>query len=164
MAIRRGVITLLTAILAVFTIVMTATLAQAATFHPVKNWGNNKCLDVATQNNYLVQLWKCSNAAEQQWWTTDLGGGAIALRNNRTQGCLGVDGHSTAAQARVVSQPCGTVSTSWRIIFNNFGGQQLRNENSQLCLDLQENAATTRTIDRRCKNEPDQHCNIRSCR
>ena len=117
--------------------------AQAASGVPIRNFGNRKCLDVATQNNYVVQLWSCNGQSQQQWaenWT----GSTLQMANQRVAGkCLGVEGNATFDGARVVVQPCGFASTNWTVSFaNNTGSgwhEQLLNTNSGRCLDLLDN-------------------------
>jgi hypothetical protein len=133
------------------TTVISAGTAQAAGAHQIPNYGNRKCMDVATQNNYLVQLWSCNGKSQQQWaesWT----GSNLSMVNQRTGQCLGVDGNAQWQGARVVVLPCGNPSTAWSLVYaNNTGSgwhQQLRNANTaNECLDLlDDNSANGTTI------------------
>jgi hypothetical protein len=149
---RRGMFALVTVLTAVIGMVLAAMPAQADTFEDLPNYGNRKCLDVQTQNDYFVQLWNCTGHAEQHWSTTWISGTDLTLRltNQRTGSCLGVDGDSTIQMARVVSAPCGSVSTVWINNYannENFDGwhQQLKNQHSGLCLDLQWNNSANGT-------------------
>jgi Ricin-type beta-trefoil lectin domain len=128
--------------------------AQAVSFAPFRNYGNRKCVDVATENATQVQLWNCTGGAEQQWQTDWVDGANLNLQltNQWTGGCLGVEGGATSAQARVVSAACGQPSTIWHNNYafndtrpNHAWHQQLKNVNSGLCLDLQFNNSANGT-------------------
>jgi Ricin-type beta-trefoil lectin domain-like len=141
-------ITLLLAAAATVGLAVVAAPASAVQFEQLPNYGNRKCLDVAAENNRLVQLYTCGNSGnqQQQWLETltDPTNNRWTFTNQRTGQCLQVENNSLAAQARVVVDWCGNASASWHILFafNNGSGwhQQLQNVNSGLCLDLQWNS------------------------
>ena len=152
---RRSMIALLSAVL-LATLAMTAigTPAQASSFRQIPNYGNGKCIDVATEDWSTVQLWHCSGGPEQQWAETWLSGGDglnLMLVDKMTGTCLGVRDDSTEVGAPVQAVGCVSASTVWH---NDYASnehadgwhQQLRNVNSGLCLDLYFNRSADGTI------------------
>ncbi|MEO6082128.1 MAG: RICIN domain-containing protein [Umezawaea sp.] len=151
---KRRLMMLLTTLLATVAAMGVAAPAQAASFGSFPNYGNRKCVDVATENATLVQLENCNGQQQQQWLTVWVAGGDLNLQmiNQWTGGCLGVDGDATFAQARVISTPCGRPSSIWHNNYafndtrpNHAWHQQLKNVNSGLCLDLQWNSSANGT-------------------
>jgi hypothetical protein len=60
-------VSLLAVVLALLAIVAVGAPAQAATYHGMKMWGTNTCLDEAKQNKAIVQSWHCDGGPEQHW-------------------------------------------------------------------------------------------------
>lgn len=144
----RAVLLALAAVTAALFSGIAATPAQAAGAHPILNYGNRKCLDVATQNNVSVQLWSCNGQSQQQW-TEQWSGSTLSIVNSRTGNCLGVWGNAWWDGARVVVLPCNNWSTVWTVsyAYNSGDGwhQQLLNTNSGRCLDLLNNNSANGT-------------------
>ncbi|MBO2455170.1 RICIN domain-containing protein [Actinomadura barringtoniae] len=58
----------LAAVPASLAVVVTGAPAQAEELKEFHTWaGTRKCLDVVTQNNTTVKIWRCSGADEQKW-------------------------------------------------------------------------------------------------
>jgi hypothetical protein len=147
----RGLVGMFTALLLVAVAVgVTGSPAYAKAHHvtEIQNDGNGKCLDVATQNNYIVQLWNCTNAPEQNWIygePTIIGGVQyIQLINWRNDTCLDVAGGSLDAWVPVVVNPCVAAdshpaadSQLWAPMYAGSPTiSTLVNRHSGLCLDL----------------------------
>ncbi len=149
---KRGMLVLLfTTLLAVLAAGAVASPAQAATtYKQITNNGNSKCIDVATQNNYTVQLWSC-NGGSQQKWSEGYINPYFNFVNQRTGKCLDVAGSGVGAVA-VVNTCNANYSQLWQVIFadNPAGGhgwyQQLQNAGSGLCLDLYNNSSSNGTV------------------
>ena len=148
---RRGPLVLLTAVLAVLAVMVAGAPAYATTtYQQITNDANRKCIDVATQNNYTVQLWSCNGQSQQKWSEGDIGY-AFVFANQRTGACLDVAGHATNAGVPVVMATCSASwFQQWRVVYANNGShgwyQQLQNVGSGLCLDLYNNSSTNGTI------------------
>jgi hypothetical protein len=121
--------------------------ARAHHVTEIQNDGNGKCLDVATQNNYIVQLWNCTNAPEQNWIYGDPilieGVRYIQIVNWRNSTCLDVAGGSRDAWVPVVVNPCVAIdmatdsSQLWAPMYAGSPAiSTLVNRHSGLCLDL----------------------------
>jgi hypothetical protein len=91
---------------------------------------SGKCLDItgqATANATPIQLWTCTQAANQAWSTT---GGVLS--NPASGKCLDVAAASTANGAAVQLYDCnGTGAQQWTIAANG----EIVNPNSGKCLD-----------------------------
>ena len=91
---------------------------------------SGKCLDItgqATANATPIQLWTCTQAANQAWSAT---GGVIA--NPASGKCLDVAAASTANGAAVQLYDCnGTGAQQWTVAANG----EIVNPNSGKCLD-----------------------------
>lgn len=118
----------------------------------IKNDGNRKCLDVRTEDNYLVQLFDCHGTTNQQWIYGDpqnIGGLLyIQIINWRNSGCLEPAGGSRDVFVPIVVNPCSSADSQlWQPVWN--GSQQTRllvNRASGLCLDLRNNSSANATI------------------
>jgi hypothetical protein len=179
---RRGVRALLLSVLvAPLATVAIARPAQAAMQFPYKilNAGQNqKCFDVATQNNATLQLWKCNFVREQNWdiqSVDDLaapGFPNLTFVNERSGRCITPNVNDQIGRA-VLALPCVPDSPlqQWKIIFKFLpqGGEThpywasylvIKNNYSGLCLSIRNNSIQDGTIiqQRVCDtSEPSQH-------
>ena len=122
----------------------TANAGIGAGWNQISNIGSGKCLDVRTEDNYIVQQWSCHNVTEQGWAVFDNhvidGVPYILIENERNGTCLGIDGGSANINAEAVVNPCGGDDTYWQEVDSrpkdNVIYVSLRNKHSGLCLDL----------------------------
>src|SRR6476661_951929 len=117
---RRGAAMLaLSAFLAPLAITAVDSPAQASVFaHEIKNPFSGKCLDVATENNTNVQLWRCSGGTEQKWNVAAQSNGADWFQNQRASSkCL--TSTSISFGIHLVVQDCAPFQGSdWKVIFS----------------------------------------------
>jgi Cytolethal distending toxin A/C domain len=70
----RSLFALMAAATAALTITLVAGPAQASgSTQEIHIFDSSHCLDNATQNAAVLQMWKCTGGAEQQWFQTETG-------------------------------------------------------------------------------------------
>jgi hypothetical protein len=118
---------------------------------------SSQCIDVQSENNVNVQLWRCSGAVEQDWrfefFTNSGGVDWYRIINRKTQWCLGISGNSLNLSAPAVMSPCQFdtqhLSQLWSFtsfFIGNDPWTTVHNLWSGYCLDARGNATANRTV------------------
>ena len=107
MSLRRSLLALATAVLAVLGVALAGGPAQAANTVEIAVHGTGQCLDNATENAAKLQMWRCTGGSEQHWVqlissTT----GYLMYQNAHTDWCITAP--SGPGGGSVVMQPCDT--------------------------------------------------------
>lgn len=115
-SLRRGLFALVTALLAVLGVALAIGPAQAASTVEISVHGTSQCLDNATENAGILQMWRCTGGSEQQW---------VELPNSQTGYTMFMNEHTgwcvTAPPGpgggSVVMAPCDTAASTqqWSI-------------------------------------------------
>nr|WP_169732007.1 family 43 glycosylhydrolase [Glycomyces arizonensis] len=97
--------------------------------------GAAKCLDVpdqSTANGTQMEIWDCSNEANQQWTYTDAG--ELTVYSGSSRKCLDAEGAGTADGTAAIIWDChGGTNQKWNV---NADGS-ITNADSGLCLDVE---------------------------
>jgi GH43 family beta-xylosidase len=105
----------------------------------IRNRHSNLCLDDynhVTTPGAEVRQWTCSDAAVQDWYLTDAGGGYHQIANRHSGLCLDNKDWGTTAGAPVQQWTCnGLAVQQWRVTALSGGYSVLVNRHSGLCLD-----------------------------
>lgn len=160
---RRLTALLVTALVAGLGLVGIGAPAQASAtgWRYIRNPGNGKCIDNATENALKIQIWTCVNGnpndplpegTEQQWDiipSHDIYGRPDYQIRNRLSGrCLLSNGFLTPTD--VLGDRCDRAEAGWKVIYENKDSvgwyQVLQSSVSGLCLDLKNNSATNGTV------------------
>jgi len=105
----------------------------------IRNRHSNLCLDDynhVTTPGAEVRQWTCSDAAVQDWYLTDAGGGYVQIANRHSGLCLDDYNHVTTPGAEVRQWTCNSLAVQqWRVTALGGGYSVLVNRHSGLCLD-----------------------------
>jgi hypothetical protein len=158
--VRRFTRTLLVGLATLATVsTLSVNAAQASTWDQIYNWNSNKCVGI---DSGLAGIWNCTNNPDQTWHWGDDYLGVYAYRQlvNGNGKCLGVQGGSTAAGARVVAWTCnGNPDQYW--LYNSFYNT-VTNNNSGMILGVSggSTANSAAVVQWYNNGHPDQSWNI----
>ncbi|MFF7636251.1 RICIN domain-containing protein [Kitasatospora sp. NPDC008050] len=135
-ALRRTLVTVLTATALGATGLLTAGTAEAVDGSQIVNGGSGKCLDVrngGTADGTPVQLYTCNGTASQRWVIfTSPDGSYDRLYNRQSKKCLDVSNSGTSLGTPVQIWTCnGSGAQTW-----GFTTRGLLNLNSNQVLDV----------------------------
>jgi hypothetical protein len=170
---RKGALPLLAMMLGLgITLIGGPAHADTINTAQIKNYhGNQKCLDVRTEDHRTVQLWSCANKPQKTWtiFFFDRDRPQIwKFRNNLDNKCLEAPTLSGGPGEVVTVEDCRpSASQEWKVFFamnGDVGGrgwfQVWQNQNTFTCLYLPGNQSTNgvRIETRACNAEdPGQH-------